>query len=193
MPDPEIYDVIASQGFDALVSKGIYAMLFPVTRNETTGDFETDTATNLLNGYPVGGISGSGDTADSEEFQDQLMGGVNKCFISGAIDPGDISFNTYYSLSKGRPKIQSIKHSRVITPQFVLMLAVTTDDEDMLQGWFAAGVNYSGGGEIKGDNGKIIGSSLKFKVTGMVKAGSEEVGLIDKSLYGPLPAYIDFV
>ena len=39
------------------------------------------------------------------------------------------------------------------------------------------------GFDIKGDYGKIIGSSLKFKVTGEPKSGYDEVGKVAMSLY----------
>ncbi|MDR1270633.1 MAG: hypothetical protein LBK82_14015 [Planctomycetaceae bacterium] len=182
---PDVVTQLEKQSFEALVSKGIYALLFPMI-NDGEG-IKADISNNVLNGYPVGGITSGGDSADSEEFQDQLMGGEFKTFIGGAIDPGDVTFNTYFSVEKGRPQISGVRNSRVITPQFILILAIQSETDGKLQGFFAAGVNYSGGNDIKGDYGKIIGSSLKFKITGSVKAGATAVGLIDKELYGELP------
>ncbi|MDR1383323.1 MAG: hypothetical protein LBJ67_05700 [Planctomycetaceae bacterium] len=178
-------DDIASQSFKALVSKGVYALLFPIKITSGTPSVVTDS--NLLNGYPVGTFNGSGDTADSEEFQDQLRGGLFKMFAGGAIDPGDVTLNTYFAPELGRPKLPTIVNSEVISPQFLLILAVGSTTSGKLKGFFAAGVNYSGGNDIKGDYGKIIGSSLKFKISGLVKAGYDEIGEINKSLYGTIP------
>jgi hypothetical protein len=182
---PDVVAQLEKQSFEALVSKGIYAMLFPMIHDGT--ERKADISNNLLNGYPIGGITSGGDSTDSEEFQDQLMGGEFKTFIQGATDPGDVTFNTYFNLEKGRPPITGIRNSRVITPAFILILAIESETADKLQGFFVAGVNYSGGNDIKGDYGKIIGSSLKFKITGSVKVGATAVGLIDKALYGELP------
>jgi hypothetical protein len=162
----------------AMVSKGIHALLFKIGADE-----QPDITKNILYGYTVGGITSGGDTVDSEEFQDQLAGGTNKTFIAGAIDPGDFTINTYLNPTKGKPKIDAVKDSLVITPQFMLILATTGGTSGALKGFWAAGVNYNGGNEIKGDYGKIIGSSLKFKASGEVKVGFTEVGLIPMALY----------
>lgn len=178
MPEPEFTTVatqIASERFEALVSKGIHAMLFPVTRDGL------DKSKNLLYGYPVGGFNTSGETVDQEEFQDQTRGGDYKTFIPGATDPGDITFNTYFDQNKGKPPIEGVVNSTVMTPQFVLVLA-RKQSATQLQGFFTAGVNYSGGNDIKGDYGKVIGSSLKFKITGKPYYGPE-VGTIPMSEY----------
>jgi hypothetical protein len=183
---PSVIDELASQAFVSLVSKGIYAMLFKTVDNGG-GSTSADTSANLLNGYPVGGFTGGGDNVDQEEFQDQLMGGSFKTFIGGAIDAGDMTFNTYFAANKGRPPITGVVNSTMITPQYILVLAYQHTDPDKLQGFFAAGVNYLGGNDLKGEYGTTIGSSLKFKITGAVKAGTEEVGVLQKSIYGPLP------
>jgi len=70
----------------------------------------------------------------------------------------------------------------VFTPQFLLILARKKSDT-VLEGFFSAGVNYAGGNDIKGDYGKVIGSSLKFKITGEPKVGYEEVGDFPLSVY----------
>ncbi|GHT28041.1 hypothetical protein FACS18942_08080 [Planctomycetales bacterium] len=81
----------------------------------------------------------------------------------------------------------------MFTPQFILMLGIYPADTPLgtvpatLDGFFAAGCNYAGGGDIKGDYGKVIGSSLKFKLTGQVKIGTAEVGSIDYQLYTAQP------
>lgn len=178
----EIIDQIAESSFEGLVSKGVLMMLFPMLRNGS--GLQADTSENLLNGYKVGGFSGSGDSVDSEELQDQLMGGEYKAFISGAIDAGDFSITTAFNPDKGRLKITPIRHSRVVSPQFVLLLATTSEDKDKLDVWMIAGVNYLGGREIKGDFGKVIGSSIKFKMTGKPKIGTTECGQIAIDLYG---------
>ncbi len=183
--DVNVIKELEMQHFEAIVSKGIRGLLFSMIHDGTKA--KADTTKNILNGYPIGGITTSGDSVDSEEFQDQLMGGEFKSFVAGAIDGGDVTLTTYFNVAKGRPPITGIRHSRVITPQFILILATTCTTPGKLQGWFAAGVNYNGGNEIKGDYGKIIGSSLKFKISGTVKVGAPNVGLIDESLYGPLP------
>jgi hypothetical protein len=182
---PDIVTELEKQSFEALISKGIYGLLFLMIHDGDT--IKADISENLLNGYPVGGITGGGDSVDSEEFQDQLLGGDYKTFVRGAVDPGDVTFNTYFSMEKGKPKLSGIRNSRIITPEFILILAIQSEDEDKLQGFFAAGVNYSGGNDLKGEYGKVIGSSLKFKITGSVKVGADAVGMIDKSLYGELP------
>jgi hypothetical protein len=167
---------IASERFEALVAKGIHAILFRVTRSGI------DSTKNLLYGYPIGGFNTSGDSVDSEEFQDQTRGGMYKNFVGGAIDPGDITFTAYFAPDMGKPDIEGVTNSRSLTPQFVLTLA-TKKDDDTLEGFFSAGVNYAGGNEIKGDFGKFIGSSMKFKITGKPSVGYEEVGDIDMALY----------
>lgn len=186
MPDNDTFtgvlDEVQNKAFKALVSKGIHALLFPM-KEDDDGNIVCDISLNLLKGYPVGGFSGSGDTADSEEFQDQLMGGAYKNFVPGAVDPGDISFNTYFTPGKAKPNLATVKNSMVFTPQFMLALATETNDPETLQGFFAAGVNYQSGSDLKGDYGKIIGSSLKFKITGEPKWGFAEVGTIAKTLY----------
>ena len=149
MPEtPNVVTLLEQQSFAALVSKGIRGLLFPPIQNGTS--IKADTTNNILNGYPIGGITTGGDSVDSEEFQDQLLGGQNKSFLGGATDPGDITFTTYFNTAKGKPKLQRIRHSRSITPQFILILATTSPTEGKLQGWFASGVNYAGGNEIKG-------------------------------------------
>jgi hypothetical protein len=77
-------------------------------------------------------------------------------------------------------------NSTVITPQFMLILAKKKSDT-VLEAFFAAGVNYSGGNDLKGDYGKIIGSSLKFKISGEPKVGFAACGEIPMTWYGPLP------
>ena len=52
-----------------------------------------------------------------------------------------------------------------------------------LQGFLAAGVNYKGGKDIKGDYGKVIKTSLKFEISGESKQGYDKVGIIAMSLY----------
>lgn len=180
-----ILNKMGDDAFEGIVSKGVLMMLFPMVRNGTS--LKADTTENLLNGYKVGGFSGSGDSVDSEELQDQLMGGENKVFFSGAVDAGDFSITTAFNPEKGRLKLVPIRHSRVVSPQFALLLATTCDEPTKLDVWFIAGVNYLGGREIKGDFGKIIGSSLKFKVSGKPKVGTAECGQIDIALYGLLP------
>jgi hypothetical protein len=195
-------DKLTEQAFQALVSKGIYALLFATKYDTASKKIVADTSKNILYGYKVGGFNTSGDSADSEEFQDQLSGGFFKSFIGGAIDGGDFSFNSYFAPDKPKPKITGIVRSTVITPQFILILAIEHEDEDKLQGFFASGINYLGGNDIKGDLGKAIGSSMKFKISGKplwgfgdpdaVKENDESdadfaerkgVGVLQKSLY----------
>jgi hypothetical protein len=159
---------------------------------------------NLLQGYAVGSITSSGDTVSSEEFQNQLAGGNNKTFVGGAIDPGDFTITTYFNPDKGRPPVEGVVDSIVYSPQFILMLAVEDPDSPILttinsgqqneyqeivaydlKGFWCGGVNYNGGNDFKGDIGKIIGSSLKFKATGDISVGFEEVGNIGYELYDP--------
>lgn len=181
----EILGQMGEESFEGLVAKNVLMMLFPMIRDGN--GLKADTSENLLNGYKVGGFSGSGDSVDSEELQDQLMGGEYKAFISGAIDAGDFSITTAFNPDKGRLKITPIRHARVVSPQFALLLATTCDDKTKLDVWMIAGVNYLGGREIKGDFGKIIGSSIKFKMTGKPRVGTSECGQIDIGLYGELP------
>ena len=178
---PGVFAEVQNRAFKALVSKGIYALLFPL--KEVNGEIIVDTSENLLNGYPVGGFTGSGETVDSEEFQDQLMGGVYKNFVSGAVDPGDIGFTTYFTPAKGKPDLAKVVNSQVFTPQFLLILAVNQDD-NTLQGFFSGGVNYAGGNDLKADYGKIISSSFKFKITGEPNWGFAKCGSFPKSMYG---------
>ena len=180
MSTPEIFTQIADEGFEALVSKGIHVLLFPMRRVD--GKIQVDTSKNLLYGYPVGGFNTSGETVEQEEFHDQLRGGANKMFIAGTTDPGDITFNAYFDPNMGKPKIEGVVNSMVVTPQFALALARKKSDS-MLEGFLCGGVNYLGGYDIKGDLGKKIGSSLKFKFTGTVLYGYEKVGDIAMSLY----------
>lgn len=174
-------DSLTAQAFQGLVSKGIYGLLFPL--KTVAEQLVIDTTTNLLADYPVGGFSTSGDSVDSEEFQSQLAGGNNKTFLAGAVDPGEITFNSYFAPSKGKPKVTGAVNSTVTSPQFILILAIEHATSTLLQGFFAAGVNYAGGNEIKGDYGKTMGSSMKFKITGNTKWGFTEVGTFNKSLY----------
>ena len=167
---------LGNERFEALVSKGIHALLFPVTRDGV------DTSKNLLYGYPIGGFNTSGDTVESEDFQDQILGGMYKTKISGAIDPGDITCNAYFAPEMGKPKIEGVVNSMVMTPQFILILA-RKKSATMLEGFFAAGVNYGGGNDTKGDYGKAIGSSMKFNISGEPKVGYDEVGDIPMDLY----------
>jgi hypothetical protein len=162
----------------AMVSKGIYAILLKL---KTSG--EADTSRNILNGYTIGSITSGGDTVTSEEFQDQLLGGTNKTFISGAIDPGDFTISTYFNPDKPKPEIDPVVNSIVTTPQFILILATTGGAEGALKGFWAGGVNYNGGQEIKGEYAKIIGSSFKFKASGEVKVGFAAVGELSMALY----------
>ena len=171
---------IEDESFEALVSKGIHAILFALKRQN--GQITTDKTKNLLYGYPVGGFNTSGDTVDMEEFQDQIRGGMNKTFLPGAVDPGDITFTTYFAPALGKPPIEGAINSTVIIPQFILALARKQSDT-VLQGFFLAGVNYAGGCEIKGDYGKAIGSSIKFKITGSLTVGYNSVGPIPMALY----------
>jgi len=167
---------IEDERIEALVSKGIHAMLFRMTRSGT------DTSRNLLYGYPVGGFNTSGESVDQEEFQDQLAGGMHKTFIGGAVDPGDITFNAMFVPEMGMPEIEGVVNSMSMTPQFTLVLARKKSDT-VLEGFFSAGVNYAGGNDIKGDYGKVIGTSLKFKITGKPQVGYAKVGDIPMSLY----------
>ena len=176
MSAPEFMTQLASERFEALVSKGIHAILFPVTK---TG---VNTTKNLLYGYPVGSFTSSGETVEMEDFQDQIRGGMSKTFIAGQADQGDISFEAYFSPEMGKPKIEGVVNSMVVTPQFILTLARKKSDTT-LEGFFSAGVNYAGGNDIKGDLGKAMKTSLKFKITGEVLVGYEEVGEIAMSLY----------
>ena len=180
MPINEIMTQIEGESFEALVSKGIHAILFPLKRVGL--NVTTDKSKNLLYGYPVGGFNTSGENVDQEEFQDQIRGGDYKTFLPGATDPGDITFNTYFAPTLGKPDIAGVVNSMVITPQFILALARKQSDT-VLQGFFLAGVNYAGGNEIKGDYGKAIGSSLKFKISGKPTVGYDEVGTFPMSLY----------
>jgi hypothetical protein len=169
---------------EAMVSKGIHMLLFKLQ-----ADGKPDTSKNILYGVSMGSISSSGETVDSEELQDQLIGGNYKAFLSGAIDPGDFTLNTNYTPKMGKLEINPVVDSFVIAPQFLLILATTNsaDDKGNLKGFWASAVNYNGGREIKGDIGKIIGSSLKFKASGEPKVGFDEVGSIPKSLYNAVP------
>jgi hypothetical protein len=152
-------------------------------------DIKIDSTKNILNGYPVGTFNSGGESVDSEEFQDQLSGGNYKAFLGGAIDGGDITFNTYFEPSKGKPNIPGIVKSKIITPQFTLILAIVntiqagTGDILTLQPFYASGVNYSGGAELKGDLGKAIGSSLKFKISGEPIMGTTDLDPIAYSYY----------
>ena len=176
----DIITQIENDSFEALVSKGIHAILFAMKR--TGGTITTDKSKNLLYGYPVGGFNTGGETVDMEEFQDQIRGGIYKTSLPGAIDPGDLTFTTYFAPSLGKPDVAGVVNSMVITPQFILCLARKISDST-LQGFFLSGVNYAGGNDIKGDYGKAIGSSLKFKISGEPKVGYDQVGNIPMSLY----------
>ena len=167
---------LGNERFETFVSKGIYALLFPVTRDGV------DTTKNLLYGYPVGSFNMSGETVEMEDFQDQIRGGMNKTFIAGQTDPGDITFDAYFTPEMGKPPIEGVVNSMVFTPQFILTLA-RKKDATTLEGFFSAGVNYAGGNEIKGDLGKAMKTSLKFKITGETLVGYDKVGDIDMSLY----------
>jgi len=183
MPDPlqenPVLTQIAGDAFEALVAKGIHVMLFPLKRQGA--NIVTDTTTNLLKGYPIGSITTGGESVDSEEFQDQLRGGMHKTKIAGAIDSGDITLKAYFNPAGGKPKIAGIVDSVTFTPQFALVLARKSGE--VLQGFFSAGVNYAGGNDIQGEYGKVIGSSLKFNISGEAKFGYEEVGTFPMSLY----------
>ncbi|MCL2710277.1 MAG: hypothetical protein FWE95_05300 [Planctomycetaceae bacterium] len=176
MSEPTFMTQLASERFEALVSKGIHAILFPVKK---TG---VDSTKNLLYGYPIGTFNTSGETVEMEDFQDQIRGGMCKTSIAGQTDPGDITFDAYFTPDMGKPKIEGVVNSMVTTPQFILTLA-RKKSSTKLEGFFSAGVNYSGGNEIKGDLGKAMKTSLKFKITGESLVGYDEVGEIDMSLY----------
>jgi hypothetical protein len=169
--------------FRQLVAKGIHLLLFPYTTG-TGGAAQLDTTTNLLYGYRYGTITSGGESVDQEEIADQLAGGSFKSFAGGAIDGGDFTMNTYYNIATGGPQIQQIVDSTIMVPQFFLLMATTMQsDPDKLQVFWAAGVNYNGGKEIKGDTGKAIGSSLKFKISGRVISGTDACGTINKTYY----------
>ncbi|MDR2757618.1 MAG: hypothetical protein LBC20_18160, partial [Planctomycetaceae bacterium] len=85
---------------------------------------------------------------------------------------------------QNKPDVAGVVNSTVTSPQFILILAIQHTTETLLQGFFAAGVNYAGGNDIKGDYGKTMGSSMKFKITGTPKWGFTEVGTFNKTLYG---------
>ena len=177
----DIFDLLSEDAFEALVSKGIRVILYPIKR-QSDGSLEVDKSKNILYGYPVGGFNTSGESVDSQEFQDQLRGGMYKSKIGGQIDPGEITFDAYFDPTHGKPDIEGIVNSMSITPQFVLALA-RKKSETMLEGFFAAGVNYAGGFDIKGDLGKTIGSSLKFAITGEPQFGYDFVGEMPMSMY----------
>ena len=181
MSAPEFNTQVINEAFEAIVAKGIHALLFPLKRG-TNGSIEIDTSKNLLYGYPIGSFNTGGESVDSEEFQDQTRGGIYKTKVAGAIDPGDITFNAYFDPKFGKPDIAGVHNSMVFTPQFVLYLA-RKKSETELQGFFAAGVNYAGGSEIKGDYGKILGSSLKFAISGEPQYGENKVGIISMAHY----------
>jgi hypothetical protein len=133
-------------------------------------------------GYPIGGFTKDPESVESEVFENQLLGGMHKAKLAGAIDSGGINFNAYFDPRRGKPKIVGVVNSMVFTPQFVLYLARKKSDT-MLEGFFSSGVNYAGGNDIKGDFGKVIGSSLKFDISGEAKYGYDEVGEIPMELY----------
>jgi hypothetical protein len=166
----DLIDVEGENAFEGLIAKGVLMMLFQMVRDGS--DILCDTSENLLNGYKLGGFNSSGETVDSEELQDQLSG-VYKAFISGSIDPGDFTINATFDPDKGPIKLVPMRHSRVVTPQFVLLLATTCNEADKLDVWMLAGVNYLGGREIKGDLGKSVGTSFKCKITGKPKVGTK--------------------
>jgi len=183
MADPVInakIDALTEAAFAALVSKGIYCLLFPVKADKTI-----DTTVNYLNGVPVGNITTGDETPDSEEFRSQLAGGVYKTFIRGAIDPGDVTLANYFSPNGNEftppPPVQSI----VMSPEMIIILAVESDAAGKLQGFFACGCNYNGGRNLDGTYGQIVKSGLKFKLSGKPLRGFHEAGKLDKSLYGP--------
>jgi hypothetical protein len=180
MPEIELPSTLndLQQVTTAMVSKGIHAILLKMKAAGVA-----DTSKNILKGYTVGSITSGGDTVTSEEFQDQLLGGTNKTFIASAIDPGDFTISTYYNPSLAKPKVDPVTDSLVITPQFILILATTGGAEGALKGFWAGGVNYNGGNELKGEYGKIIGSSFKFKASGEPKVGFTDVGEIAMALY----------
>jgi hypothetical protein len=177
---PEFVDTIESNATTALVSKGIYAMLYKMVKNGAL--FTPNVTKNYLFGYTIGGINGSGDTVSSEEYQDQLLGGTNKTFVPGAIDPGEITLTTYFDPQKGVPDVDPVRHSYIITPQFLLILAVLDSKATpkSLRPFWTGGVNYNGGNDLKGELGKVIGSSLKFKVTGKQKVGFRANGALTR-------------
>ena len=87
----------------------------------------------------------------------------------------------YFTPDKGKPEIPGVVDSMVMTPQFILILARKKGAG--LEGFLSAGVSYAGGNDLKGDYGKTIGSSLKFKITGEVKSGYAAVGPVSMQLY----------
>jgi hypothetical protein len=180
MPTPQIFTQITDEGFEALVSKGIHALLFPVHR--VGSNFQADTSVNLLHGYPIGNFTKGEESTDQEEIQDQIRGGDYKIFVPGATDPGDLTFNAYFPPAKGKPDVEGAVNSLVITPQFVVMLA-RRQSATTLHGFLVAGVNYSGGVDIQGNYGNVIGTSLKFKLSGKPIYGFDKVGTIPMSLY----------
>lgn len=172
---------ITAEAREQLVSKGVHVILFAIERQ--SGALTLNTGNNLLKGWPIGSLSGSGDNSDSEEYGDQLSGGIYKTFIGGGIDPGDITLSSYFDVDVGKPDIQPIVNSRVITPQFVLMLAIPSSTASSLDVVWSGGVNWSGGGNINGELGKSVKSELKFKVTGEPKVGLSKNGTIPYTYY----------
>lgn len=174
---PDIFATLTEDFFEALIAKGIHAILFRVKRDGTT-----DKTKNLLYGVPIGNIKLGGESVDMEDFQDQIRGGMHKNKIGGAIDPGDVAFDGYYNPNVGKPDVVGVVNSMAVTPEFILTLA-RKKSKTVLEGFFAAGVNYAGGMDITGDYGKVVKSSLKFSITGEPLYGYDDVGDIAMSLY----------
>ena len=173
----DIFTQVTSDFFEVLVAKGLHAILFRVQRDGTV-----DTTKNLLYGYPIGNIKTSGETVESEDFQDQIRGGTYKTKIGGGSDAGDITFDAYFDPNRGKPEIEGVVNSMSFTPQFALYIG-RKKNSTTLEGFFAAGVNYAGGMDINGDLGKAVKSSLKFAITGEPKYGYADVGELPMSMY----------
>jgi hypothetical protein len=176
-PPPDIYDILSDDFIELLIAKGIHAILYRMRRDGTP-----DKTKNLLHGYPVGNIKVDDQAVDSEEFQDQLRGGMYKTSVGGAIKPGNVTFDTYFAPSKGKPPIEGVENSMAITPQFLLVLA-RKKDADTLEGFYASGVNFGGGLGLDGTYGKAVKSGMKFDGTGKPLIGYDEVGEISMTDY----------
>lgn len=163
--DPEQTDEYA-------VSIGIYCLYF-----------EANSQDNYMKGFKVMDVNKAPNVHDQKEVGHQLASGRWKNHVSLMSDAGDLTVKGHFEFERGKYSPAETVNSRVKGPAGTVMLGIAASDADKIEIFFMCGANVNEDGSIEGAFGDVMGSAVKFKLSGEPKMGTVECGtLVDVSL-----------
>ena len=160
MADGSIVEMIEAMDQDVLTMSGIYISFQPYSQPTV----------NILNGRMLKSISKGAETYDQEEIMNVVSLGRAKKFLSGALDPGTVTIQSYFDLRKGviAPPVSRVtSYAKVGDGMLYLCrVIVLAGGEKEIICMFACEANVQTCNTFDGEFQKSVGTTTEFKLSG---------------------------